>query len=85
MSDKVMNGISYGGAGVSAATALTLTEWGIIVGIATALLTFGANLFYQYRKDRREQRLHDLEVQFIYKARRDTQDEQSSIAEGAQQ
>lgn len=75
MSDKVMNGVSYTGAFVSVLTGMTLTEWGIVVGIVTALLTFGANIYYQVRKDRREQRLHDLEVQFIYKARLETADE----------
>jgi Tfp pilus assembly protein FimT len=85
MSDKVMSGVSYAGAGVSVASGLTLTEWGIVVGIVTALLTFAANLFYQYRKDRREQRLHDLEVQYVYKARREAQEEQDALAEGAQQ
>lgn len=85
MSDKVMSGASYAGAAVSVASGLTLTEWGIVVGIVTALLTFAANLFYQYRKDRREQRLHDLEVQYVYKARREAQEEQDALAEGAQQ
>ncbi|RRV29659.1 hypothetical protein EGJ23_01605 [Pseudomonas sp. o96-267] len=85
MSDKVMSGASYAGAAASVASGLTLTEWGIVVGIVTALLTFGANLFYQYRKDRREQRLHDLEVQYVYKARREAQEEQDALAEGAQQ
>jgi uncharacterized membrane protein (DUF485 family) len=48
--------ISYAGAGVSIASSLTLTEWGVIIGIATALLTFALNAVYMYRKDRREER-----------------------------
>ncbi|GGY68116.1 hypothetical protein GCM10007387_57880 [Pseudoduganella albidiflava] len=47
--------ISYAGAGVSIASSLTLTEWGVIIGIATALLTFALNAIYMYRKDRREE------------------------------
>ncbi|MDH1009998.1 phage holin family protein [Pseudomonas nicosulfuronedens] len=62
MSDKVMSATSYAGAAAAAVSALTLTDIGIIVGIVTALLTFGANMIYQYRKDRREERLHELEV-----------------------
>lgn len=40
---------------MSIASSLTLTEVGVIVGIATALLTFILNVIYMYRKDRREQ------------------------------
>lgn len=47
---------SYAGGAVAVASSLTLTEIGIIVGIATALLTFLLNLVYTYRKDRREER-----------------------------
>lgn len=72
--DKVMSATSYAGGIFSVAAGLTLTEWGIIVGIVTALLTFLANQLWQVRKDRRElrmqeaadaraQRIHDLEVQ----------------------
>jgi hypothetical protein len=45
---------SYTGGGVSVVSALTLTEIGIIVGIATAILTLVINALYTYRKDRRE-------------------------------
>lgn len=62
MSDKVMNGISYAGAGASVVAGFTLTEWGVIIGIVTALITLGANLLYQHRKDRRERQLHALEL-----------------------
>lgn len=46
---------SYGGAAFSIFSGLTLTEIGVIIGIVTALLTFGLNAYYTYRKDRREQ------------------------------
>lgn len=45
---------SYAGGAVSIGASLTLTEIGVIVGIATALLTFGLNVWYTYRKDQRE-------------------------------
>ena len=45
---------SYAGGAVSIASSLTLTEIGVIVGIATALLTFALNAIYMYRKDKRE-------------------------------
>ncbi|MFZ3286529.1 MAG: holin [Telluria sp.] len=46
---------SYAGGAVSIGASLTLTDIGVIIGIATALLTFAANLIYMYRKDKREQ------------------------------
>ena len=46
---------SYAGGIVSITSSLTLTDIGVIIGIATALLTFGLNAIYMYRKDRREQ------------------------------
>ncbi len=53
---------SYAGGAVSLGSALTLTEIGIIVGIATAVLTFAINLVYTYRKDRREQTESDARL-----------------------
>lgn len=60
---------SYAGAAVSIGSSLTLTEIGVIVGIVTALLTFGLNAIYMYRKDKREQRetaarLADLQARY---------------------
>ena len=51
--------ISYTGAAASIGSALTLTEVGILIGIATAILTFLINLIYTYRKNKREQEAHD--------------------------
>jgi hypothetical protein len=47
---------SYAGAVVAIVASLTLTQWGIIVGIVTALATFFLNAFYMHRRDQREQR-----------------------------
>lgn len=80
MGDKVMNATSYVGAGVSVVAGLTLTEWGVIVGIVTAFLTFIASQVWQARRDRREerlqdavdrraQRIHDLEVERLCRGR----------------
>jgi len=46
---------SYAGAIVAIATSLTLTQWGIFVGIFTALATFFLNWFYMRRRDAREE------------------------------
>ncbi|KWR85509.1 HP1 family phage holin [Pseudomonas sp. PI1] len=69
MSDKTMSITSYVGAAISALSALTLTDIGIIVGILTALATFAANMIYQARKDRREQRLFELEMARLCRVR----------------
>lgn len=53
---------SYAGGIASIVSSLTLTDIGVIVGIATALLTFLLNAIYMYRKDQREQRMADAEM-----------------------
>lgn len=63
LADKAMNAASYGGAAVSVASGLTLTEWGVIAGIVTAVVTLLANLFYQWRKDKREYDLYRIELE----------------------
>jgi preprotein translocase subunit YajC len=57
---------SYAGSGVAMASSLTLTDIGVIVGIATAMATFVLNAYFMWRKDQREQResderFHELE------------------------
>lgn len=46
---------SYAGAVVAIISSLTLTQWGIFVGIFTALATFFLNWFYMRRRDAREE------------------------------
>ena len=46
-------------AGADLATSLTLSDFGILVGILTGLLGALVNLVYTWRKDRREQRESD--------------------------
>lgn len=53
---------SYVGSFTAVASSLTLTDIGVIVGILTALATFGLNFFFMWRKDRREQRESDLRI-----------------------
>lgn len=60
--DKAMQAVSYAGATTSVVAGLTLTEWGIIVGIVTAILTFVANLIYQRRKDKRDHALYEAQM-----------------------
>ena len=53
---------SYAGAVVAIVASLTLTQWGILVGIFTALATFLLNAYYMDRRDRREQRESDARL-----------------------
>ena len=53
---------SYAGSAVSVLASLTLTEVGVLVGIATALLTLVLNAWYTRQKNTREQRLADMEL-----------------------
>lgn len=56
---------SYVGGVVSVASALTLTDVGVVIGIVTAVLTFLLNVFYQRRKDRREEEKHRLALELM--------------------
>ena len=69
---------SYAGAAVTVATSLTLTQFGVIVGIFTALLTFLLNAWYTRERNARErqqaerEQLHaDIERQVVDLERRE--------------
>lgn len=53
---------SYAGSVVAVLSSLTLTDVGIIVGIATALATFWLNAHYMRRKDRRQDEEHQARM-----------------------
>lgn len=62
LDQAVMKGTSVTGHTSAAATAyfgLTLNEIGVIVGICTSLLMLVINLYFQWRRDRREQHAAD--------------------------
>lgn len=48
---------NYAGAIVAIVASLSLTQWSVIAGIVTALVTCVANVIYMARKDRREERV----------------------------
>lgn len=50
---------SYAGGATAIGAGLTLNQIGVLVGIATAVLTLIVNIIYTVRKDRREQRESD--------------------------
>lgn len=47
--EQKLSTASYAAAGVSILAGLTLTEWGVLVGIVTAVATFGLNWLYRHR------------------------------------
>jgi hypothetical protein len=57
---------SYAGSAASIGAPLTLSDVGVLVGILTALATFGINAYFRWRDDQRKQResdarLHEME------------------------
>ena len=62
ITDKSVTAASYSGGAVSIFSAMTLTDFGILVGIITALATFALNLWWGIRRDRREQQAHDIAI-----------------------
>jgi hypothetical protein len=63
--DRVSSGASYSGGIFAVLSALTLTEWGIVTGILTALGTFFLNSYFQWKRDQREQELNDANIRMI--------------------
>lgn len=62
MSER-MAAVSYGGGAVSVLSAMTLTDVGVLVGIATAILTFAANMYFRWAQDRREREEHARRIE----------------------
>lgn len=62
ITDKSITAASYSGGVVSIFSAMTLTDWGIVTGIVTAIATFTLNVWWGMRRDRREQQAHDMAI-----------------------
>lgn len=70
MNDKTVSATSYLGAAYSVLSSMTLTEWGIVTGIITALATFALNAWWGSRRDRREHQAHLLKLERLQVDRR---------------
>ena len=68
--DRASTGISYGGGIVSITAALTLTDWGIVLGMITAVATFCVNWYYQHRDDARAREAHEAHLASLMMDRR---------------
>ena len=66
-----LDATSYAGGIVSIGSAVTLTQWGVIAGILTALLTLLLNVWYTRQKNAREQRLADQQAHLADLAERE--------------
>lgn len=66
-----LDATSYAGGAVSIGSALTLSQWGVIAGIVTALLTLGLNIWYTRQKNAREQHLADQQARVAELAERE--------------
>lgn len=68
--DKASTGVSYAGGVISIISALTLNEWGVLFGIATAAATLGINWYYKHREDRRLDEAHRAKIDRLVNDRR---------------
>ena len=50
----ISNGASYIGIGTTVVSGLTLSEWGVVVGIVFWVLGFLGSQFWSYQRDKRE-------------------------------
>lgn len=68
--DRAATGFSYAGAAVSIFSALTLNEWGVLFGIATAAATLAVNWYYKHREDKRLDEAHRAKIDRLINDRR---------------
>ena len=52
---KVGQAMTATGSGAAVVFGLTLNEWGVVVGIATAILGLGMNFWFKWREDQRQE------------------------------
>jgi hypothetical protein len=56
---KASNGVSYMGALTSIFSGMTLSDWGILVGIVTGVLTFGITRYYGYQEHKARMAIYE--------------------------
>ena len=66
-----LDATTYAGSGLTIGSALTLSQWGVVAGIVTALLTLALNVWYTRQKNAREQRLADQQAHLAELAERE--------------
>lgn len=55
---KIGAGVTYVGSGMTVIAGLTLTEWGVVVGILTAIVGLGFQWYFRSRRNKREEEAH---------------------------
>jgi len=54
--------VTYSGSTIAVVSGLSLAQWGVVVGIATALLGLTVQIYLGFRRERRERELHKLRL-----------------------
>jgi multisubunit Na+/H+ antiporter MnhB subunit len=70
VSDKIISGTAYSAGVATIFAGLTLPDLGVIFGIIGVLGTLVTNFYFQWRKDRRAQREHDLAIKGVFERRK---------------
>ena len=58
MMETTAQTMTYGGAGTAIVSGITLSQIGVVVGIAVGIVGLALQIWYTMRRDRREQELH---------------------------
>ncbi len=70
LTDKGMAAASYTASAGVVLAGLSLSEWGFIVGTATAVLTWAGNMYFKALDNRRKAEEHQLNVERLKHDRR---------------
>ena len=60
-----LDATTYAGSGLTIGSALSLSQWGVVAGIVTALLTLALNFWYTRQKNARERDLADQQAHLV--------------------
>lgn len=62
---KVAAGVTYAGSGGAVLAGLTLTEWGVIVGIITAIVGLAMQWYFNDLRNKREREAHESNMRIL--------------------